>query len=114
MAEARTSEDASGPPRDERAHERYEGKLEASLLVEGGRWRCWICDISPGGAGLEPEIPAALGKRVALSSPFFEFEGELPARVVNVADQRTCLAFDLDSELRDKLESFLKANTATP
>lgn len=107
------SEPKTRSPREDRAHERYEGRLEASLLVEGGRWRCWICDISLGGAGLEPEIPAALGKRVALSSPFFEFEGELPARVVNVADRRTCLAFDLDPEMREKLESFLTANTVT-
>lgn len=110
MAHESTSRNLQRPA-DERAHARYEGRLEANLIVDGGRWRCFIRDISPGGAGLEPEIPAALGKTVVLSCPFFSFEGDLAGRVVNVADGRTCLAFDLDETMARELASFLAANS---
>lgn len=94
---------------DERRHRRYEGRLEASLIIEGDSWRCWIRDISSGGAGIEPAIPAALGKEVRLSSPHFHFEGSLPGRVINVARRRTCLTFDLDPPTHEKLMQFLSA-----
>lgn len=95
---------------EERRYDRYEGRLEARLLVEGGWWRCWIRDISPGGAGLEPAIPAGLGERVALGSPFFDFEGELPGRVVNVSDNKTCVVFELDEDTKRRLDRFLAAH----
>jgi hypothetical protein len=79
-----------------RDYNRYERRLEGQFLVEGGRWGCWIRNLSLGGAGLEPAIQAALGKTVALSSPFFDFEDELTGRVVNICGNRTCLACDID------------------
>jgi hypothetical protein len=92
---------------EERRHQRFEGRLEAYLLVEGDPWRCWIRDISVGGAGLEPEMPAALGKGVVLSSPSFEVGMTLNGRVINVADRRTCLSFDLDAATQERLMRFL-------
>jgi hypothetical protein len=96
---------------EERAHTRYEGRLPALLVVEGDRWRCWIRDISLGGAGIEPPIPAALGRQVELSSPQFTFDGKLTGRVINLAHRRTCIVFDLDEAARQKLTEFLADHT---
>jgi len=96
---------------EERAHTRYEGRMPALLMVDGDRWRCWIRDISLGGAGIEPPIPAALGKQVELSSPEFTFEGKLTGRVINLAHRRTCIVFDLDEVGRRKLAEFLANQT---
>ena len=95
---------------DERQHPRYEGRLEAFLMFRGAPWRCWIRDLSLGGAGLEPALPAALGQEVELTSPSFDFHGGLPGRVVNVAERRTCVAFALDLEHVDAVARFLAAN----
>jgi hypothetical protein len=95
---------------DERRHPRYEGRLEAFLMFRGAPWRCWICDLSLGGAGLEPALPATLGHPVELTSPSFDFAGPLPGRVVNVAERRTCVSFELDLERLDALARFLAAN----
>jgi hypothetical protein len=92
---------------DERRHRRYPAPLEAKLLVEGDHWRCWIRDISVAGAGLDPAIPAALGRRAELHSPHFDFAAPLPGRVVNVADERTCVEFDLDEATARQLTIFL-------
>jgi hypothetical protein len=92
---------------DERLHPRYEGQIEAFLMFRGAPWRCWIRDLSLGGAGLEPALPATLGHAVELTSPSFDFEGALPGRVVNVAERRTCVAFELDLERLDTLARFL-------
>jgi hypothetical protein len=97
---------------DERRAHRYEGRLEAVLRVDGAWWRCWIRDLSLGGAGLDPALPALLGREVELRSPGFDFDGGLRARVINVADQRTCLAFDLEPAARQFLGAFLAANIA--
>ena len=91
---------------------RYEGRLEAVLRVDGAWWRCWIRDLSLGGAGLDPALPALLGREVELRSPGFDFDGGLRGRVINVADQRTCLAFDLEPGARRSLGAFLAANVA--
>jgi hypothetical protein len=99
-----------GEQQDERLDPRFEGRLEAELVVEGVMWRCWIRDLSLGGAGLEPPIPAALGKKVELRSARFDFEGRLFGRVVNLAHRRTCVAFDLDPGTRQHLTAFLLAN----
>ena len=96
---------------DDRAYRRYEGRIPAHLVVDGDRWRCWIRDISLGGAGIEPPIPAALGKQVELSSPQFTFEGKLIGRVINLAHRRTCIVFDLDEAARHKLAEFLANHT---
>jgi hypothetical protein len=96
---------------EERAQRRVEGRLEASLKVDGAAWRCWICDISAGGAGLEPALPAVLGKTGRLSSPAFDFDRPLACRVVNVADERTCLTFELDAATTTDLQAFLDTNT---
>jgi hypothetical protein len=92
---------------EERRHRRYAAPLEAKLLVEGDHWRCWIRDISVAGAGLDPAIPAALGRRAELHSPHFNFATPLPGRVVNVAAERTCLEFDLDEATARQLTIFL-------
>jgi hypothetical protein len=98
---------------DERLDPRYEGRLEAFVLFRGAPWRCWICDLSLGGAGLEPALPAMLGQTVELTCPSFDFAGGLPGRVINVVDRRTCLAFDLEPEHLDALARFLAANIDT-
>ncbi|MGH6915502.1 MAG: hypothetical protein ACREH3_17580, partial [Geminicoccales bacterium] len=67
--------------------------------------------ISLGGAGIEPPIPAALGKVVELRSPKFDFEGGLVGRVVNLAHGRTCIAFDFDAKERERLAGFLASET---
>jgi hypothetical protein len=96
---------------DERVHPRYEGRLDAELLVDGARWRCWIRDISVGGAGVEPPIPAALGRDVVLISPGLGIDGDgLTGRVVNLAHRRTCIAFSLTPEANQRLGTFLAAN----
>ena len=98
---------------DERQDPRYEGRLEASIVFRGVPWRCWIRDLSLGGAGVEPALPAMLGQTVELTCPNFQFGGGLPGRVINVADRRTCVAFDLQSEHVDALAGFLAANIDT-
>jgi PilZ domain len=92
---------------EERRYRRYPAPLEAKLLVDGDQWRCWIRDISVAGAGLDPAIPAALGRRAELHSPHFDFATPLPGRVVNVAPERTCLEFDLDEAAARELTIFL-------
>ena len=103
----------SGGSDDERLDPRYEGRLEASLIFRGAPWRCWIRDLSLGGAGLEPALPAMLGQAVELTCPGFPLAGGLPGRVINVADRRTCVAFDLAPEHLDALARFLAANIET-
>jgi hypothetical protein len=98
---------------DDRLDPRYEGRLEAFLMFRGAPWRCWIRDLSLGGAGLEPALPAALGQTVELTCPSFQFDGGLAGRVVNVADRRTCVAFDLEAQRLDDLARFLAANVET-
>jgi hypothetical protein len=98
---------------DERLDPRSEGRLEAFVIFRGAPWRCWIRDLSLGGAGLEPALPAMLGQRVELTCPSFAFAGGLPGRVINVADRRTCVAFDLGPEHLDALAGFLAANIDT-
>jgi PilZ domain len=107
---------SNGPTKgndDERLDPRYEGQLEAFVLFRGAPWRCWIRDLSLGGAGLEPALPAMLGQTVELTCPSFDFAGGLPGRVINVADRRTCLAFDLEPEHLDALARFLAVNIET-
>ncbi|MGH6901242.1 MAG: PilZ domain-containing protein [Geminicoccaceae bacterium] len=110
MTEANAIDDQPAARPDERLDPRYEGRLEASLMFRGAPWRCWIRDLSLGGAGLEPALPATLGQPVELICPSFDFSGALPGRVVNVAERRTCVTFDLDLERLDALARFLAAN----
>jgi PilZ domain len=106
-------DDPTGSRRDERLDPRYEGRLEAFLIFRGAPWRCWIRDLSLGGAGLEPALPATLGQSVELTCPSFDFAGGLPGRVINVADRRTCVAFQLEPQHLDALARFLAANIDT-
>ena len=92
---------------DERGYRRYAAPLEARLLVDGGHWHCRIRDISVAGAGLDPAIPAVLGRQAELHSPHFDFTTPLPGRVINVAGERTCLEFDLDEAAARELTIFL-------
>ena len=94
-------------PDDQRLHRRVSSRIEANLMFRGGSWRCFIMDISPGGAGLEPAIPAALGCMVELRSP--RFSRGLLGRVVNVTNNRTNLAFELDDAMQYELAKFLAA-----
>lgn len=105
-----TTDPDRGEQFDERSDPRFTGRLEAQLLVDGALWNCWICDLSLGGAALDPPIPAALGKRVELRSRRFDFAERLRGRVVNLAERRTCMAFDLDAQTRQRLAAFLLAN----
>ena len=113
MTNGNTTSDQHAMDQDERRHPRYEGRLEASLMFRGAPWRCWITDISLGGAGLEPALPATLGHEVELTCPSFDFDGGLPGRVINVAERRTCIAFDLDLERLNAVARFIAANLAT-
>jgi hypothetical protein len=79
-------------------------------MFRGAPWRCWIRDLSLGGAGLEPALPATLGHEIELTCPSFHFDGGLPGRVVSVAERRTCVAFALDLERLDEVARFLAAN----
>ena len=97
---------------EERGDRRYEGRLEAVLRTDCAWWRCWIRDLSLGGAGLDPALPALLGRKVELRSPSFDFDGGLRGRVINVADERTCLAFDPEPATRQRLGAFLAHNSA--
>jgi len=92
---------------EERRYRRYAAPLEAELLVDGDPWHCRIHDISVDGAGLDPAIPAALGRRVELHSRHFDFTTPLPGKVINVAPERTCLAFDLDDDAARALTIYL-------
>ena len=98
---------------DDRLDPRYEGRLEAFLMFRGAPGRGWFRVLSLGGAGLEPARPAALGHTVELTCPSFEFDGGLAGRVVNVADRRTCVAFELEAQRVDDLARFLAANIET-
>ena len=98
---------------EERRDQRYAGRLEAVLRVDGTWWRCWISDLSLGGAGVDPAMPALLGREVELCSPGFDFDGSLRGRVVNVAEERTCLAFDLEPAIEQQLRRFLADSVAT-
>jgi hypothetical protein len=93
---------------EQRQHRRISSRIEANLLFRGGSWRCFIKDISPGGAGLEPAIPAALGCMVELRSP--RFTRSLLGRVVNVTNNRTNMVFELDEVMQYELAKFLAAN----
>jgi PilZ domain len=110
VTDANGTYDQHAPSQEERLDPRYECRLEASVTFRGAPWRCWIRDLSLGGAGLEPALPAMLGQAVELSCPSFGFAGALPGRVVNVAERRTCVTFDLDVERLNALASFLAAN----
>jgi PilZ domain-containing protein len=105
-----TTDPDGGEQPDERRDPRFAGRLEAELLVDGAWWNCWIRDLSLGGAGLDPPIPAALGKTVELRSRRFDFAERLRGRVVNLAERRTCMTFDLDAQTRQLLVEFLLAN----
>ena len=69
---------------------------------------CVICNISPKGAGLEPAIPSSLGHMVELHSDRLGLP--LLGRVVNVADDITNVAFELDSAMQYELAKFLATN----
>ena len=101
---------ATFPAAEERRYRRYPAPLEASLLVDGARWDCRIRDISIAGAGLDPALPAVLGRHAELHCPDLDFALSLPGRVVNVAAERTCFAFDLDDAVARHLTVFLASS----
>lgn len=100
----------ASPEANERRLRRYPAPLEANLMLDGDLWHCRIRDISVAGAGLDPAIPAALGRHVELRSPHFDFAAPLPGKVVNVASDRTCLEFELDEASARALTIFLASN----
>jgi len=95
-------------PSEQRRHRRLSSRIAAKLLFEGGAWECSICNISPKGAGIEPAIPSALGHMVELQSD--RLNQTLLGRVVNVAENRTNVAFELDSAMQYELAKFLATN----
>ncbi|MGI9437424.1 MAG: PilZ domain-containing protein [Geminicoccaceae bacterium] len=92
-------------PSEQRRHRRLSSRIPATLLFDGGAWRCVISNISPQGAGLEPAIPAALGHMAELQCS--RFSRALLGRIVNVAENRTNMAFELDSTMQYELAKFL-------
>jgi hypothetical protein len=95
-------------PSEQRRHRRLSSHIPAQLLFDGGSWACSICNISPKGAGIEPAMPAALGRMVELKSA--RLSQPLLGRVVNVSENRTNLAFELDSAMQYELAKFLATN----
>ncbi|NJO36588.1 MAG: PilZ domain-containing protein [Rhizobiales bacterium] len=95
-------------PTEQRRHRRLSSQVPAKLRFDGGAWMCLICNISPKGAGLEPAIPSALGRMVELHSD--RLGQPLLGRVVNVADNRTNVAFELDAGMQYELAKFLATN----
>jgi len=95
-------------PSEQRRHRRLSSTIPAKLQFDGAAWMCVICDISPKGAGLEPAIPSALGRMVEIHSD--RLEQPLLGRVVNVAESRTNVAFELDSAMQYALAKFLATN----
>jgi hypothetical protein len=95
-------------PREQRRHQRVSSRIPAKLVFDGGAWMCVIANISPKGAGLEPAIPSALGHMVELHSE--RLAQPLLGRVVNVADNCTNVAFELDSAMQYELAKFLATN----
>ena len=110
MTDGNPNYDQQAMSEDERLHPRYECELEAFVTFRGAPWRCWIRDLSLGGAGLEPALPAMLAQAIELTCPSFGFDDALAGRVVNVTDRRTCEAFDLDAERLEALTRFMAAN----
>ena len=95
-------------PEEQRRHRRLSSKIPAKLQFDGSDWMCVICNISPKGAGLEPAIPSALGRMVEVHS---ERLGQpLLGRVVNVSENSTNIAFELDSAMQYELAKFLATN----
>lgn len=95
-------------PSEQRRHRRLSSRIPAKLMFDGSAWLCSICNISPKGAGIEPAIPSALGHMVELQSD--RFKQPLLGRVVNVAENRTNVAFELDSAMQYELAKFLATN----
>ena len=100
-----------GADADERRDPRFEGRVDCYLVSRGARWRCWLRDLSLGGAGVEPALPALIDRPVTLTSAVFDFDPPLGGRVINVAHRRTCIAFDLEPATRAALRKFLEENT---
>lgn len=96
---------------DERKATRFEGRLPCRLDADGAAWVCWLRDLSTDGAAVEPPMPALLGREVTLDSDDFPFDRPLAGRVVNVAERRTCIAFDLAPETKTALRSFIDDNS---
>jgi hypothetical protein len=105
---------ATRTEQDEPREQHYVRRLEAMLALRGAFWCCWIRSLSLAGAGLEPAIPGALGEQVELRSPHFSFRGGLIGRVVNVASNRTSLAFKLDPASEQKLGLYLLTDFGRP
>ncbi len=105
---ANTMSRNSDDPLEQRRDHRQSSRIAATLLFDGGAWSCSICNISPRGAGVEPAIPTALGHMVELQSA--RFNRALLGRVVNVAENRTNIAFELDSAMAYELAKFLAAD----
>lgn len=101
---SRSSKDSE----EQRRHQRLSSRISATLLFDGSAWHCTILNISPKGAGVEPAIPSALGHVVELQSARFDIP--LLGRVVNVSDNRTNIAFELDSAMDYELAKFLATN----
>ena len=95
-------------PSEQRRHRRLSSQIPAKLLFNGGEWACTICNISPKGAGLQPALPSALGRMVELQSQRLSLP--LLGRVVNVAENQTNVAFELDSAMQYELAKFLATN----
>ncbi len=95
-------------PSEQRRHRRLSSQIPAKLVFDGEDWICVISNISAKGAGLEPAIPSAVGRMVELHSDRLGLP--LYGRVVNVAENRTNVAFELDSAMQYELAKFLATN----
>lgn len=93
-------------PRERRLFQRFAVALDASIDIDSRVWPCAICDLSLGGASVEPALVGAEDKRVQLMSPHFDF-GPINGRIVAVTRGGCHVSFDLDAPTRDALTLFL-------
>jgi hypothetical protein len=95
-------------PAERRLFRRFPSGLAARRTSPAGTWNCSICDLSLGGAGLEPALPTALGREVALVSPGLPLEQPLTGRVVACSRHGTHVAFHLDPDAEEALVGYLQ------
>ena len=93
-------------PSERRLFQRFAVALDANIAIDGRVRPCAICDLSLGGASVEPTLAGAKDKCVQLSSPHFDF-GPIDGRIVAVTGGGCHVSFDLDAPTRDALTLFL-------
>ncbi|WP_027134323.1 PilZ domain-containing protein [Geminicoccus roseus] len=96
------------PPLGERRyHRRYAAGLPARLEIDGAVRPVTILNLSLGGAGLAPALPATIGAAAEIGIDGLTPSKTLRARVVSVSRHQTHLLFDCTAEEQASLVEFL-------